>query len=81
MCIRDRLKGGLYSAESMQAAANASPSQTLLGQLGMLTKSPQFSQGIGNIAEWLGGSNTPSGAAGYGISPSAWGGYYGQQVT
>lgn len=70
------LKGGLYSAESLQAAANASPSQTLAGQLGLLYKSPEFKGALGGVTDWLRGlypaSTTPSNPVMYTPSQNVW---------
>jgi hypothetical protein len=66
--------GGLNAAKTIQSTAGSGLG-TFLTSLG---SSPEFGQGVSNFIGGLGGS-APSGAAGYNISPSAWGAYYGQQ--
>ena len=62
--------GGINAARTIQAASGQSG---LGAALTGLANNPAVMQGVSNLF-----SNTPSGAAGYNISPSAWGAYYGQ---
>jgi hypothetical protein len=68
------LTGGLGAAKTIQGAAGSGLGTGLMN----LGKSPEFGQGIQNLYDKYFGSS-PSGAAGYNISPSAWGAYFGQQ--
>lgn len=70
------LYGGLSAAKTLQGAAGSGIGAALTG----FANNPYAQQGVSDV---LGGINfgfgsTPSGAAGYNISPSAWGAYYGQ---
>jgi hypothetical protein len=71
------LTGGMGAAKTIQGAAGQSGLGAALTGFG---NNPYAQQGISDV---LGGINfgfgsSPSGAAGYNISPSAWGAYYGQ---
>jgi hypothetical protein len=70
------LAGGLGAARTMQAASGQSGIGTALMNLG---KSPEFGSGVANYLQNtnFGFGSAPSGAAGYNISPSAFGEYYG----
>ena len=64
------LTGGLGAARTIQGASGQSGFGAALTGL---ANNPAVMQGVSNLF-----SNAPSGAAGYNISPSAWGAYYGQ---
>jgi hypothetical protein len=67
--------GGMNAARTIQGgAAGSGFGSGLMG----LANNPRITQGI---SDWFGnlGGTPPTGAAGYNISPSAWGSYYGQQ--
>ena len=68
------LAGGLGAAKTIQGAAGQSGIGTALMNLG---KSPEFGSGVANYLSGLNFGSAPSGAAGYNISPSAFGEYYG----
>jgi hypothetical protein len=68
------LYGGLGAAKTIQGAAGQSGIGTALMNLG---KSPEFGSGVANYLSGLNFGSAPSGAAGYNISPSAFGEYYG----
>ena len=68
------LTGGLGAAKTIQGAAGQSGIGTALMNLG---KSPEFGSGVANYLSGLNFGSAPSGAAGYNISPSAFGEYYG----
>jgi hypothetical protein len=70
------LAGGLGAARTLQAASGTSGIGTALMNLG---KSPEFGSGVANYLQNtnFGFGSAPSGAAGYNISPSAFGEYYG----
>jgi hypothetical protein len=63
--------GGTNAANTMSAANAYNPLATALVQG---AQNPQIR---GAVSNWF--SSTPTGAAGYNISPSQWGGYYGTQ--
>ena len=62
--------GGINAARTIQGASGQSGFGAALTGL---ANNPAVMQGVSNLF-----SNAPSGAAGYNISPSAWGAYYGQ---
>lgn len=66
------LAGGMGAAKTIQSAAGSGLGTGLMN----LGKSPEFGQGVANLYDKYFGS-TPSGAAGYNISPEAWGAYFG----
>jgi len=71
------LTGGLGAARTLQATSGQSGIGSALTGL---ANNPYAQKGLSDV---LGGINfgfgsSPSGAAGYNISPSAWGAYYGQ---
>lgn len=68
------LTGGLGAAKTLQGAAGSSLGTGLMN----LAKSPEFTSGVQNWWENQNFGGSPTGAAGYNISPSAWGAYYGQ---
>ena len=68
------LTGGMGAAKTIQGAAGSGLGTGLMN----LGRSPEFGQGIQNLYEKYFGSS-PSVAAGYNISPSAWENYYGAQ--
>jgi hypothetical protein len=70
------LYGGLGSAKTIQGASGQSGIGTALMNLG---KSPEFGSGVANYLSGVnfGFGGSPTNAAGYGISPSAYSGYYG----
>jgi hypothetical protein len=68
------LYGGLGAAKTIQGASGQSGIGTALMNLG---KSPEFGSGVANYLSGLNFGSAPSGAAGYNISPSAFGEYYG----
>ena len=70
------LTGGLGAAKTIQGAAGTSGIGTALMNLG---RSPEFGTGVANYLQNtnFGFGSAPSGAAGYNISPSAFGEYYG----
>ena len=70
------LLGGIGAAQTIQGAAGQSGIGTALMNLG---KSPEFASGVSSAYDKYFGSapSAPSGAAGYNISPSAFGEYYG----
>lgn len=71
---RSLLLGGMGAAQTLQSAAGQSGIGTALMNLG---KSPEFGSGVANYLSGLNFGSAPSGAAGYNISPSAFGEYYG----
>jgi hypothetical protein len=73
---RSLLLGGLGAAQTLQSAAGQSGIGTALMNLG---KSPEFGSGVANYLSGVnfGFGGSPTNAAGYGISPSAYSGYYG----
>lgn len=70
------LTGGLGAAKTIQGAAGTSGIGLGLMNLG---RSPEFGTGVANYLQNtnFGFGSAPSGAAGYNISPSAFGEYYG----
>jgi hypothetical protein len=73
---RDLLLGGLGAAQTLQKANETSG----LG-LGLMNiaKVPEFGQGVANWWQNQNFGGSPTGAAGYNISPSAWENYFGNQ--
>jgi hypothetical protein len=69
------LTGGLGAAKTLQGAAGSGLGTGLMN----LGRSPEFTSGVANYLQNtnFGFGSAPSGAAGYNISPSAFGEYYG----
>ena len=67
------LAGGLGAAKTIQGAAGSGIGLGLMN----LGRSPEFGSGVANYLSGLNFGSAPSGAAGYNISPSAFGEYYG----
>ena len=68
------LQGGIGAAKTIQGAAGQSGIGLGLMNLG---RSPEFGQGVANWWQQQGFGGSPTTAAGYGISPNAYAGYYG----
>lgn len=68
------LAGGLGAAKTLQGAAGSDLGTGLMN----LAKSPEFTSGVENWWQNQNFGGSPTGAAGYNISPEAWGAYYGQ---
>jgi len=69
------LAGGQGAARDIQGAAGSGIGLGLMN----LARSPEFGSGVSNAVSGInfGFGSAPSGAAGYNISPSAFGEYYG----
>jgi hypothetical protein len=69
------LTGGMGAAKTIQGAAGSGIGTGLMN----LARSPEFGSGVSNYLSGInfGFGSAPSGAAGYNISPSAFGEYYG----
>jgi hypothetical protein len=68
------LTGGLGAAKTLQGAAGSGLGLGLMN----LGRSPEFGSGVANWWQNQNFGGSPTGAAGYNISPEAWGAYYGQ---
>jgi hypothetical protein len=68
------LAGGQGAAKAIQGTAGSGLGLGLMN----LGRSPEFGSGVANWWQNQNFGGSPTGAAGYNISPEAWGAYYGQ---